>query len=78
MRWYLILPADINHRGRQGLISTMKITNNLLAAVLILTAVPPSIGCSQAAIEYCCSLISQKLTEPKEVSELVTPFLVSP
>ncbi|KAH8115151.1 clathrin-coated vesicle protein [Phellopilus nigrolimitatus] len=54
-------------RGRQGAISTMKITNNLLAAVLILTVVTPQIGFSEAALEYCCSLISQKLLE-KEVS----------
>ncbi|EJD04810.1 clathrin-coated vesicle protein [Fomitiporia mediterranea MF3/22] len=54
-------------RGRQGAISTMKVTNNLLAAVLILTVVPPYVGFSEAALEYCCSLISQKLLE-KEVS----------
>ncbi|THH07979.1 hypothetical protein EW145_g3009 [Phellinidium pouzarii] len=54
-------------RGRQGAISSMKITNNLLAAVLILTVVPPHIGFSETALAYCCSLISQKLLE-KEVS----------
>ncbi|KAL5476373.1 hypothetical protein ACEPAI_3473 [Sanghuangporus weigelae] len=54
-------------RGRQGAISTMKVTNNLLAAVLILTVVPPYVGFSEVALEYCCSLVSQKLLE-KEVS----------
>lgn len=44
----------------------MKVTNNLLAAVLILTVVPPYVGFSEPALEYCCSLISQKLQE-KEV-----------
>ena len=44
----------------------MKVTNNLLAAVLILTVVPPYAGFSEAALEYCCSLISEKLLE-KEV-----------
>ena len=54
-------------RGRQGVISRRKITNNLLAAVLILTVVAPYIGFSDTTLEYCFSLISQKLLE-KEVS----------
>lgn len=45
----------------------MKITNNLLAAVLILTVVPPHVGLSEPALEHCCFLISQKLLD-KEVS----------
>lgn len=44
----------------------MKITNNLLAAVLILTVVPPHVGLSEPALEHCCFLISQKLLD-KEV-----------
>ncbi|KAI5117719.1 hypothetical protein M0805_001805 [Coniferiporia weirii] len=54
-------------RGRQGALSTMKVTNNLLAAVLILSVVPPYVGFSEVALDYCCLLISQKLLE-KEVS----------
>ncbi len=45
----------------------MKVTNNLLAAVLILTVVPPYTGFSEAALEHCCFLISQKLLESPEV-----------
>lgn len=37
--------------------------NNLLAAVLILTVVPPNVGFSEAALEHCCFLISQKLID---------------
>ncbi|KAH9948465.1 ARM repeat-containing protein [Amylocystis lapponica] len=55
-------------RGRQGHISTRKIKNNLLAAVLILTVVPLSIKVSSAIIEHCCFLISQKLVAADEIS----------
>lgn len=51
----------------------MKISNNLLAAVLILTVVPPHVGISETAVEYCCSLISQKLLEQKEARQHSTP-----
>jgi hypothetical protein len=54
-------------RGRDGRISQMKTKNNMLAAVLVLTVVPPSIKLSQAAVEHCCYLIGQKLTGPTEV-----------
>jgi len=55
-------------RGREGPVVVMKVTNNLLAAVLILTVVPPYTGFSEAALEHCCFLISQKLLESPEVS----------
>jgi hypothetical protein len=45
------------------------VKNNLLAAVLILTVVPPSLALSQAVVEHCCFLISQKLLEPPEVRQ---------
>ena len=64
----------IRFSGRQGAISTMKVTNNLLAAVLILTVVPPYVGFIEPALEYCCSLISQKLQE-KEVCLLNIAWL---
>ena len=53
----------------------MKITNNLLAAVLILTVVPPYVGFSEAALEYCCSLVSQKLLE-KQVCHSSSLFII--
>ncbi|KAF8523823.1 ARM repeat-containing protein [Gautieria morchelliformis] len=53
--------------GRVGPASTNKVKNNLLAAVLILTVVPPSLALSQAVVEHCCFLISQKLLEPLEL-----------
>ncbi|ESK97884.1 clathrin-coated vesicle protein [Moniliophthora roreri MCA 2997] len=57
-------------RGRQGFVCTKKIKNNLLAAVLILTAIPPppKIKVSQAVVEHTCFLISQKLLEAGDVS----------
>ncbi|KAF8074912.1 clathrin-coated vesicle protein, partial [Lyophyllum atratum] len=54
--------------GRHGVISTKKIKNNLLAAVLILTVIPVSVKVSQAVIEHCCFLICQKLLESGELS----------
>jgi hypothetical protein len=53
--------------GRQGLIAAKKIKNNLLAAVLILTVIPPSIQVGLPVIEHCCFLISQKLLDSNEV-----------
>ncbi|KAG6888099.1 hypothetical protein C0995_010705, partial [Termitomyces sp. Mi166 len=54
--------------GRSGLISTKKVKNNMLAAVLILTVIPSSVKVSQAVIEHCCFLISQKPLDSSELS----------
>ena len=54
----------------------MKIKNNLLASVLILTSTPPSIQQSQAAVEHCCFLISQRLLEGPEVISIAFPSRV--
>ncbi|KZT05196.1 clathrin-coated vesicle protein [Laetiporus sulphureus 93-53] len=55
-------------RGRQGRISAKKIKSNLLAAVLVLTVVPPKVKISQAIIDHACFLISQKLVDEEEMS----------
>ncbi len=44
-----------------------KIKCNLLAAVLILTVLPPTVQVGRPVIEHCCFLISQKLVEGSEV-----------
>ncbi len=54
-------------RGRQGFISTKKVKNNLLAAVLILTVIPPTVKVGRAVLEHACFLISQKLLDADEV-----------
>ncbi|KAJ6560948.1 clathrin-coated vesicle protein [Mycena sp. CBHHK59/15] len=54
--------------GRQGLVSTKKIKNNLLASVLILTVIPASIKVGEGVIEHCCFLITQKLLDVDEMS----------
>ncbi|CAE7204243.1 unnamed protein product [Rhizoctonia solani] len=54
--------------GRAGKSSVLKTKNNLLAAVLILTVTPTEVKLSRAAVEHCCFLISQKLTDNPEVS----------
>ena len=48
-----------------------KIKCNLLAAVLILTVLPPTVQVGTAVIEHCCFLISQKLVEGSEVRDLL-------
>ena len=53
--------------------ATMKVKNNLLAAVIILTVVPPSVRLSQQAVERCCYLICEKLMDSKDVC--VTLFI---
>ncbi|CAK5267776.1 unnamed protein product [Mycena citricolor] len=55
--------------GRQGVLSLRKVKNNLLAAVLVLTVVPPGAGkIGEAVVEHCCFLISQKLLDGNEIS----------
>ncbi|KAF7309872.1 Clathrin-coated vesicle protein [Mycena indigotica] len=54
--------------GRDGAMSTKKIKNNLLAAVLILTVIPPSVKVGEPVIEHCCYLITQKLLDVGELS----------
>ncbi|KAJ7582455.1 clathrin-coated vesicle protein, partial [Mycena floridula] len=55
-------------RGRQGSISTKKVKNNLLAAVLFLTVIPPTAKIGLAVIEHGCFLITQKLLETDDIS----------
>ena len=68
--------------GRQGLVSTKKIKNNLLASVLILTVIPSSVKVGRGVIEQCYHLISQKLLEVDEVchesSKWITDLIASP
>lgn len=52
---------------RAGAIAGKKIKNNLLAAVLILTVLPPDVKIGREAVEHCCFLISQKLSADDEV-----------
>jgi HEAT repeat-containing protein 5 len=46
----------------------------MLAAVLILTILPPIVRLSQAAVEHCCFLISQQLSESNEVRSIPLTF----
>ncbi|KDR82328.1 hypothetical protein GALMADRAFT_237575 [Galerina marginata CBS 339.88] len=55
-------------RGRHGAISTKKIKNNMLAAVLVLTVVPLWVKIGREVVEHGCFLISQKLLDEDEVS----------
>lgn len=54
-------------RGRAGAISTKKIKNNMLAAVLVLTIVPSWVRVGRAVVEHACFLISQKLADSDQV-----------
>ncbi|KAG9014418.1 hypothetical protein FRB90_005311 [Tulasnella sp. 427] len=62
-----LLSACTSHidemRGREGVAAVIKVKNNLLASVLIITAVPPNVKLSRTVVEHCCYLISQKLEE---------------
>lgn len=46
-----------------------KIKVNMLAAVLILTSMPPRVKLARGAVEYLAHLISQKLEGPSDVGE---------
>ena len=54
-------------RGREGAIPQLKTKNNMLAAVLLLTSVPVGVRISQVALDQCCFLVSQRMTEVAEV-----------
>ncbi|KAM5530811.1 hypothetical protein V8D89_015522, partial [Ganoderma adspersum] len=54
--------------GREGPMCNKKIKCNLLAAVLILTVLPPTVAIGRPIIEHCCFIISQKLIEGSELS----------
>lgn len=51
------------HRGREGFSAIIKVKNNLLASVLIVTVVPQNVKLSRTVIEHCCYLIAQKLED---------------
>jgi hypothetical protein len=55
-------------RGRQGNIAEKKIKNNMLAAVLILTAIPVSIKVGKLVIEHTCFSITRSLLDAGEMS----------
>jgi hypothetical protein len=50
------------------LISSRKVKTNLLAAVLILTVIPPQVPVARDVVEHLFFLISQKLEDGDEVS----------
>ncbi|KAI0668842.1 ARM repeat-containing protein [Trametes maxima] len=54
--------------GREGPMCNKKVKSNLLAAVLILTVLPPTVAIGRPIIEHCCFIISQKLVEGGELS----------
>lgn len=55
-------------RGREGTVTTNKVKNNFLAAVLILTVIPPSVKVGQGVISRCCFLIAEKLSDAHEMA----------
>ncbi|KAL1740521.1 armadillo-type protein [Schizophyllum fasciatum] len=55
-------------RGREGPAVSKKIKNNFLAAVLVLTVVPPSVKVGQPVVEHLCFLLTEKLVETSELS----------
>ncbi|KAI0303661.1 armadillo-type protein [Multifurca ochricompacta] len=55
-------------RGREGSITANKVKNNFLAAVLILTVIPPSVKVGQGVISRCCFLIAETLSDAHEMA----------
>ncbi|KAH9052913.1 clathrin-coated vesicle protein [Lactarius deliciosus] len=55
-------------RGREGSVTSNKVKNNFLAAVLILTVIPPSVKVGQGVISRCCFLIAEKLSDAHEMA----------
>ncbi|KAF8841000.1 clathrin-coated vesicle protein [Paxillus ammoniavirescens] len=55
-------------RGREGLISSKKVKTNLLAAVLVLTNLPPRVKVAHGVVEHLFFVISQKLEENDDMA----------
>lgn len=65
--------ASMVHRSRSGRAAALKTKNNLLASVLLLTALPSSVKMGQAVVEHACFLITQvALSDDSEVSPSVS------
>ena len=60
------LSSSLFLSGRQGIATTLKVTNNLLASVLILTVVPPETGFSEEALQQHHDVLKPlELTKPR-------------
>ncbi|KZV63558.1 clathrin-coated vesicle protein [Peniophora sp. CONT] len=55
-------------KGRQGAISSNKIKNNFLAAVLILTGLPTGVKIGEPVVAHFCTQLSEKLAEAGEMT----------
>lgn len=62
-------PLKHYHRGREGGTCSRKVKTNMLAAVLILTSIPPGVKLTRGVVEHLVHLISQKLEESDDVSK---------
>lgn len=69
--WFLTCTLLIS--GRSGTISTKKVKNNLLAVVLILSVLPPTVQIGKTVVEQCCSILSHKTMDDDDVSALLSP-----
>ncbi|KAF9487688.1 hypothetical protein BDN71DRAFT_1594368 [Pleurotus eryngii] len=49
--------------GRSGAISTKKVKNNLLAVMLILSVLPPTVQIGKTVVERCCFILSHKMMD---------------
>lgn len=67
--------TSFDRRGREGAISVKKIKSNLLASVIVLTTIPPTMKIGRAVLERACFLISSKLGDTGDVR---TPPSFSP
>lgn len=57
-------------RGRQGAQAMLKIKNNMLTAVLVITTLPPSVPLSLELVEQICYTVGRAAAEMNEVSKL--------
>ncbi|KIK24912.1 hypothetical protein PISMIDRAFT_97684, partial [Pisolithus microcarpus 441] len=55
-------------RGREGSVCTRKVNTNMLAAVVILTSIPPRVKIANGVVEHLAHLICQKLEESDDMA----------
>lgn len=56
-------------RGRQGAQAMLKIKNNMLTAVLVVTTLPPSVPVSLELVEQICYTVGRAAAEMNEVRQ---------
>jgi hypothetical protein len=71
VRYQMVKSFLMTFSGREGVLSTKKIKNNMLCAVLVLTMFRDNLRLSQTAVEHFCRILTSKLVENTEARKFM-------